>query len=1245
MELRVCETMGVIETIEQAIMKLEGGTFQRLANAYLRCIYDKSFTPYGSKSGSNKSKTGTPDSYVRLESGEYIFVECTTQQDDIVRKFSDDIAKCLSEDEKKVSAEKIRMIVLCCTLYLSSAVLEKLYKLGRGKKVKIFQLSDIAGDIAYKYTWLCEQYLGFSIGSGQIVSLEYFLELYEKPRLATSLQTQFLFREDKKNEIVSALQDNDIVIVTGKPGVGKSRTAIEAYRELIKNNSTYEGCCIFNKGMDLQEDKIFFSRNGHYLIFVDDVNRISQFNHLLNLFYDERENQKFKIIATVRGYAAKEIIEQCAELKIPYVVDILSFSSEQTKQFLLEEFEIGNNHYLERIWNISQGNPRLAVMAAKVAIEKKSLSSISNASDLYDDYFSSVKEDLRQILDDNVLKVAGIISFYRIIDGTSDVMSEIQSVFKVSQDEFWHCAKKLHQMEIVDIYKNEIVKVSDQILSTYMFYLAFFKENVLGFSLVLNNIFPQRVSTIIDALTPVLNVFQPKVEETIRCAVNEMWDETRRSSENDFVQLVQLFWFCKRPETLAYIQERINMLQDKIVDASKIKFDDNSEVSNVPNLIKILGRFYYDEDHRSIAIDLLLDYVSKKPEYASSIAYILKNEYSYSKRSVSLAYIPENDLFDILIQRTDFGKNYIYSRLFIEMAECCLDTEFKREEDEHKNKITIINLLLEETPQLRRLRNKIIKHIFMLYEIDEYQDCVLDLLFRFMRDSSYRDAAIIKNDFAMFGKYFQEKLQPDNIKHCYAVNEYIKLYSKDSDVDLEKVFNLFDRDFFAIYNVLTVDLEHLSLWEKFRDDKEKGYEYKKNRLCSLFSEYSREEYGQFFRKLYDMVEISSVDHDRIELIIQDILGELIERSLPLFYEILTDYLKQGDCFNLRPYSIIKNILNIGTAEEFFNIVVSSNIPNKGEWLLEYYWTLPKDKITQDQARQVLYLYETEKKVTFFDKEQIIKYEKVNKGFFIKILKIIISRCEKGNIFSYILSNMYDFFYRDIFSVQDFFPVNDIKLFERGYFSLLKTTHQNPDRVGKILELLIDIDMSFIDRFFTSDIFRNVYSNINFGFIWRKDNYNDIMSRITSIYYNIPLGYSSFYYKRCYMIGNEELRSRQDGFLLEQINTHAENKQCINLLFCVISDFGIDRRLQFYRLFLDVNKEIEHFKELPFSSSSQISVGSWIPMIEERINLCIKVQKMCDSRELLQHRSWMQKTIDSLREGIEKEKRREYLEKD
>jgi hypothetical protein len=71
------------------------------------------------------------------------------------------------------------------------------------------------------------------------------------------------------------------------------------------------------------------------------------------------------------------------------------------------------------------------------------------------------------------------------------MMRAVEEAFAISSEAFWEAAHRLHDLEVLDMYEDEIVRVSDQVLATYLFYLAFFKERVLDFAALLDQFFPR----------------------------------------------------------------------------------------------------------------------------------------------------------------------------------------------------------------------------------------------------------------------------------------------------------------------------------------------------------------------------------------------------------------------------------------------------------------------------------------------------------------------------------------------------------------------------------------------------------------------------------------------------------------------------------------------------------------------------------------------------------------------------------
>jgi hypothetical protein len=240
--------MSKINQIQNAILELDGGAFQKLADAYLlkKGYSVSSVNSIGSVIGKNKTKIGTPDTLITLLNGKYVFAEYTTQESKVFKKFSDDIDKCLNTDKTGIATDKIEEIVLCYTSELLPIEIEQLRQKCENVEINFNQygMSTISYDLLEKYPQLAEEFLNISVDTGQIVELSSFIALYSKNKLATTLETNLYFREEYKRKTFDILNTNNLVIISGQAGVGKTRFAIECFKDFMSSNSSYKGYCI-----------------------------------------------------------------------------------------------------------------------------------------------------------------------------------------------------------------------------------------------------------------------------------------------------------------------------------------------------------------------------------------------------------------------------------------------------------------------------------------------------------------------------------------------------------------------------------------------------------------------------------------------------------------------------------------------------------------------------------------------------------------------------------------------------------------------------------------------------------------------------------------------------------------------------------------------------------------------------------------------------------------------------------------
>lgn len=588
--------MTKINQTQNALRELDGGSFQKLADAYLhKKGYDR-INPLGSVIGADKTRIGTPDTFISLPNGKFVFAEYTTRQSGICEKFREDLGKCFDETKTGVPIDMIEEVVLCHTSNLSPKEELALANMCRKRRVNlnIFGIGRISYDLNLYYPGLAKEHLGIEIDTGQILSPDEFVAAYNKSKLVAPLDTSFHFRDDKIDEVLQELETSDLVIVSGRPGVGKTRLALECCKLFSEKQQHYKIYCVLNMDQDLYQDlRDYFSEPGNYLILVDDANRISRFDYIVRLIQQQRGDQRLKVIATVRDYALDKVIKASSPLGLYKPVELQVMDDTQIKQLVKDEYDILNPYYLDRIAKVARGNPRLAIMAAEVASREDTLESIHDVSALYDEYFASIRRDIDDFDDINVLKAAGIVAFFRSVDRKNEkMMSAIDDGFGISTETFWDAARKLHDLEVLDFYEDEVVRTSDQVLSTYLFYLAFFKEQALDFSAILTYFFPSLKHRLVDAVSPVMIAFDiDAIKEAMRPHVDKIWTSMEeRGDHENLLHLMDDFWFINQTKTLLYVKNRIQEMETTSTDISKIEFKANSTLPS-PSLLSVLVPF------------------------------------------------------------------------------------------------------------------------------------------------------------------------------------------------------------------------------------------------------------------------------------------------------------------------------------------------------------------------------------------------------------------------------------------------------------------------------------------------------------------------------------------------------------------------------------------------------------------------------------------------------------------------------
>jgi hypothetical protein len=1079
--------------------------------------------------------------------------------------------------------------------------------------------------------------------------------------LSTPLSTIFQFREKEIEEIIKGLEKYNLVLLSGKAGVGKSRLALECCNNFVKDNPDYQVRCIFNLGPNLFEDlRVYFSNAGKYLILVDDANRLNRFEYVLQILRSRRDDQQIKVIATVRDYALDKIRDIAQSYILRKEVELKPFEEKQIKRLVEVEYEIKNPIYLDRISNIALGNPRLAMMAAHIARRENNLQSISDVSMLYDGYFSSIRKDLDELGGAELVKVAGIIAFLQVIDKSNkEMMDSIELAFGISPAKLWQAVKQLHEHEILDIYENEVARTSDQVLSTYLFYLAFFKQKVLNFSSIINHFFPKFKRRLIDAINPVLSAFGSQTIMDAMCPhVEGYWKKLEIEGKNEeLMEFINTFWFLKQTDTLLHLQKCIDEIEAEKLDISEMDFKASSSSSYV-SILKVLERFQdSDEDNFRIALNLIFNFVSKRPSSIPSVLHMLTQDFGLKYDSYRYGFLIQRILLNQLWKRAKSGDDEIFSRLFIATASDFVKIHHHNVEFRGGNTFTTYDFELPSSPEILELRKELWECLFSLYAKPNLQTHVLGV-FQSYGSDFYRlsEKEIIEQDANQILPFVKESLQPDDYMHCILVNAYLDL------LDMKEV--TYEQDLREKFSSETYIVSELLLSDSFaRRTLKMNYEeyeqYRKERIIKHSASYTLSDYKRFFGHVVEIQKhIEEAKWVQLHMSVELMFADLSSRDFGLFVEVLETYLELGEPLRLHWVLTIvcQLIQNLGI-ETSLTVIDKYDYPTKKAWLFAVYRMIQQDKIEPIHLEQLYDLYRVAQPEDIpQDFSYLLNYKMIDEKVLSKVVKILIEKMQANPRFAYSLSTLFNGYAEISKSLVDLFR-DEIDVLEYAYLGILET-NRHEDYKGDILTQILDIDPSFITKYLEQFYKKHEGvksrsfgdSNRNYSFLWLRNDYKTVMNDVAEFIYTKEretFGFWFTYLRAFFSLheGNKEnalIEERQNDFLLSLIEKCCSDVGFIDYVFAVVSEMLPNRRKQFIEKFLLCNQNIEDFMRLELEPNHWSYSGSMVPVLQNRIEFFESLLPLLNTINFLAHKQYIERKIYGLRLQIEREKKEDFM---
>jgi hypothetical protein len=1247
--------MSKLNHIQKELQGIDSAKFQKLGDSYLtRKNSYSEIIPIGSAIGKDKTRTGTPDSLFKLENGRFVFVEYTTQEAGIAKKFADDLDKCFDEEKTNISINKIEKIILACNGELSQDEKLSLIKKCQEKNcnLEFVELGTLSFDLYQKYPQLAKDFLGVECETFQILPPSIFIEEYQKNQFATPLDNQFFFREKELEELHRLLEKSDLIIIQGKAGVGKTKIALEAMSNFAGENSQYKIFCISNKTLDLYEDlKAYFSPDGYYLILVDDANRLSQLQHILRLIHEQTEKRRVKIILTVRDYAADKVRLDSKNYSYDEI-ELHRFSDDEIKKILSDGFGITYYEYQDRICDISQGNARIAVMVGKIAREANNLNSIANVESIYDEFFSTIANDpdLSELQNKKLLCVAGILSFFRVIDKSQTELFEKKSnLFGFTTDEFWAELEKLHKKEIADIYENEVAKISDQILGTYLFYKVFIRENLLDFSILLNEFFESHKYRMIESLQSVLDAFDTKfIIEKLQPHIDKRWEIIKDDEEKVF-SFLNVFYYHKKTETLAYIKSRINLLDKVEVDEAQLNFAILDNLSTKDCYLEILRLF--DEEEISISLDIIFDYLEKNSKIISQVIYLLAKDFSYKHYSYRWDYWVQKNVVSKLLERAKHEKGNLFKKLTITVAKKYLGMHFDSHTSKTPMSVMIRQFNLHPYESLYEMRQSLWKFLFDIYEEEIYRSDILEIIkvYSSIWHKDYIVEEIAEKD-AEIILPFVESLDKQDYQNCVLADNYLEFLRKVG-IDFDKSLRAkLQNKAFRLTKVL-FNNERRELKMEWREYEE----YKKNLLKKYFASYEYEDYKELFELCKKILNHQNETRDfyQFNLAVGTVLENLADKDNELFIQVIEHLLETENQLRFDGRYIVHRLLEKAADAKFvYDLIQANDFIGKTNWLFSFFISLDEKDIDEFYLKELYNLYQTANLQEISQNlDYLEKYSKVEKEVYLKVVRIIFERVKKGEgVFNF--HYLFNPFSDDFKHLEENF-LTDIPLLKEIFF-YQSGVDNHCDHEGKISEKIFELDESFLKDYIDvlgkqEDSFRVFHnSSINFAFVWKKEDYDEKLIELFKYIQekekdNWRIFGSTFGELFFRNIKDDEAKEKSVSFIKRFIEENAFDANLMSFIFKIVANTMKDKTKDFLEIFLQKNRSVEDFKLLRFESGHGDSwTGSAVPMYEGKVNFYESLRPLFNSADLLEHKLVIEDQIKYYKEDIERHKKKDFI---
>ena len=1055
--------MATKEQYESRLLSLDASKFEDLICDLLEKEFPvlHNLTHTGKVSGKLAARKGTPDIWFTTtldDKEKFVFVEVTTQQNTLTSKIQSDLDKCKEHiKEKELAVEKI---IYACLGKITPNEFECYQQFcqdfcrGRDSSFEFWGIDYIVHLLKVKYPVLAHEYLGIAIENGSVVEIGEY-----KNKFGVTEENKFLFRQDEIARAEEILLSERCVILSGSAGCGKTRMALEIMRSWERDDR-YTSKILKLSGIGIENDlkALLDDTTKKYVILIDDANRISHLGNLIN-FAEHYSN--IYLILTIRDYALKDIIVSLGGTIKSITLEPLT--AEQIKDVLREGFNATNETFLKQAIDVSRGNLRFAIMMAEASLGKNNIKTIP---ELLDVYFSTLKQDLKEIINNSVYGkvLAAFALFKRIYIKDTAFVGRITNAFEISEGEFLDACDVLEQQELLNYhFDNAIAEIADQILAEHLFYQVVISKNKVDLTKIFDEFFfgrKKQKNRILELFRALFRSYG--ADQKILQRLTEYKDVLKSRADNyDLMEFYLSFCDMFGIEVLAFA-ERI-LCDINITDGLRDK------------ALNLLAEFC-DTDNYQYAIDALLrEYKDATKKYKEEISKHLVDRYAMTPESYTLGYECQKYL---ITKAVEFAKDAPeYESLLYSILKKHFPPRHEYTTATHKN-ITIYKIPLIYSPASKSYRDVVWGAIrYLLFQAKNHHDITEIINYGYYSDDDYK------------------------------LRKYDKAHA----------ISLFDNLNLTVLEDKILGLHLLGYYRLMNGAKERIKSLKADPIIRFYAENinhstGKHSYGEAFEKQVLKLMKSGADYQEIiiSLSCMEVLlgnhnawniGEAITYAFNYVFQydkgryldILELLLNTNSKTQCQPYKILSNALEIVDAYTLLRIIDASSLERKVNWKMQVYIQVKEAQLT-DQIIAEAFDFITNEYINAtisWGNERatnFLHYEKKQKGFILSVCQVYFEKHRETFAFKTFCEALF-MNWEPIEEILTLFDGN-LALMESVYFELIaRNTFCDYDAV--FARYFIEKNPALLNKFFELYISK-ISEHISVKFLYSADNIVDAM---------------------------------------------------------------------------------------------------------------------------------------------------------